>query len=74
MFFDQMRSSQPAVIGMTYLFMSDLPKALVESFGQYYNQPGSDKFKAFLATLGLFDGSGNPKPAWEVFERNTKAH
>jgi hypothetical protein len=72
MFFDQLRGSQPAVIGMTYLFMSDLPKALVESFGEYYNQPGSDKFKAFLATLGLFDGAGNPKPGWEVFERNAK--
>jgi hypothetical protein len=72
-FFDQVRSSQPAVIGMTYLFMSDLPKTLVESFGEYYKQPGSDKFKAFLATLGLFDGAGNPKPAWEVFERNAKA-
>ncbi len=72
MFFDQLRVSQPAVVGMTYLFMSDLPKALVDSFGQYYNQPGSDKFKAFLATLGLFDGAGNAKPAWEVFERNAK--
>ncbi len=72
-FFDQMRSSQPVVIGMTYLFMSDFSKQLVDSFGEYYKQPGSDKFKAFLATLGLFDGAGNPKPGWEVFERNAKA-
>jgi hypothetical protein len=71
-FFDQMRISQPAVVGMTYLFMSDLPKALVDTFGQYYKLPGSDKFKAFLATLGLFDGAGNAKPAWAVFERNAK--
>jgi hypothetical protein len=57
---------------MTYLFMSDLPNALVQSFGEYYKQPGSDKFKAFLATLGLFDGAGNPKLGWEVFERNAR--
>ncbi len=72
-FFDQMRSSQPAVIGMTYLFMTDFSKALVDSFGEYYNQPGNEKFKAFLMTLGLFDGAGNPKPAWEVFGRNASA-
>jgi Glycosyl hydrolase family 53 len=72
-FFDQLRNSQPAVIGMTYLFMSDLPKSVVEGFGQYYNQPGSEKFLAFLATLGLFDRAGNPKPAWEVFERNASS-
>lgn len=74
MFFDQLKKSQPEVIGMTYLFMSDLPKALVDVFGEYYKLPGSDKFKAFLATLGLFDGMGNPKPAWNVFERNLKAN
>jgi hypothetical protein len=73
MFFDQLRKSQPQAIGMTYLFMSDLPKSLVDSFGDYYNQPGSDKFKAFLATLGLFDGAAKPKPGWSVFERNAKA-
>lgn len=72
-FFDQMRLSQPAVIGMTYLFMSDFSQAVVDSFGQYYNEPGNDKFKAFLATLGLFDRAANPKPGWEVFERNAKA-
>ena len=30
--------------------------------------PNSDKFKAFLASLGYFDREGHPRPGWAVFE------
>jgi hypothetical protein len=71
-FFDTLRAHPSNVIGMTYLFMSDFSQALVDSFGKYYDQPDNTKFKAFLATLGLFDREANPKPAWNVFVQNAQ--
>ena len=58
--------------GATVLFMSDLPKAMVEFFGGYYGSQNA-AFKAYLETLGLRERSGKPKPAWDVFRREALA-
>ncbi len=57
------------VLAANILWMSDLPQSVVDHFGKYYGLPNNDKFKAFLATLGLFDRDGQPKAAWAVFQR-----
>jgi hypothetical protein len=67
--FRVLKKSEDRVIAANILWMSDIPDSLVEQFGQYYQLPGSENFKAFLATLGLFDKTGRAKAAWSVFER-----
>jgi hypothetical protein len=47
--------------------MSDLPDNVTQQLSEYYKLPGADRFKAFLATMGLHDTLGRPKPAWQVY-------
>ena len=56
-------------IGAHFVWMSDIPLAMADKFGEYYKLPNSDRFKAFLASLGYFDRQGRPKQAWTVFEQ-----
>lgn len=60
-------------IAAHFVWMSDIPLSLVNMFGEYYKLPNSDKFKAFLASLGYFNRDGRPKQAWSVFEREAGA-
>jgi hypothetical protein len=60
-------------IAAHFVWMSDIPLSMVEMFGSYYKLPNSDKFKAFLASLGYFDRAGKAKQAWGVFEREAGA-
>jgi len=60
-------------IAAHFVWMSDIPLSLVDMFGSYYKLPNSDRFKAFLASLGYFDREGRPKQAWAVFERDAAA-
>jgi hypothetical protein len=61
------------VLAARVLFMSDLPKQVVDDLARYYKAPNSANFKAYIQTLGLIDGTGRPKPAWAVFEREATA-
>src|SRR5262249_17283713 len=70
--FDALRRHRDRIVGATFLFMSDLPRAMVEFFGLYYGSQ-SGNFKAYLETLGLHDRNGKPKPAWSVFQREALA-
>jgi hypothetical protein len=70
--FDALRRQRGRVIGATFLFMSDLPKALVDFFGGYYGSNNAN-FKAYLQTLGLHERNGTPKPAWNVLAREAQA-
>ena len=70
--FDALRRHRTRLVGATFLFMSDLPKALVDMLGGYYGSQNK-AFKAYLETLGLRDGKGNPKPAWDVYRREALA-
>lgn len=70
---NEVAARRKQIVSMNYLFMSDLPKALVDTLAAYYQLPNSGNFKAYLETLGLFDRQGKPKPAWEVFRRQAAA-
>jgi hypothetical protein len=67
-----LREFRSRVIAAHFVWMSDIPQSLVDQFGEYYKLPGSDRFKAFLGTLGYFDREGKPKMAWKVFEREAR--
>lgn len=56
------------VLGMTYLFQSDPPQWLVNTFVAAY-QFDTENFRAFLSTLGLRDDRDRPKPGWDEFVR-----
>jgi hypothetical protein len=71
--FDALRTYGDRTIGARILFMSDLPKNVVDDIARYYKAPNSANFKAYIETLGLFDAQGRPKLAWRVFEREGKA-
>lgn len=70
--FDGLRRRRGRILGATFLFMSDLPTAMVEFFGTYYGS-NSANFKAYLQTLGLLERNGTPKPAWEIVGREAQA-
>jgi hypothetical protein len=71
--FDVLRRYRGSVFAATFNWMSDLPQSVVEQLGQYYHMPNSDRFKAFLGSLGLFDRNGRPKPGWQEFQRQAKS-
>lgn len=52
--------------------LHDFGDALVDSFLKYYRLPNA-RFRAYLATLGLKQADGTPRPAWARFEARTRA-
>ena len=48
--------------------MVDLQEWMVYDFAKYYDLKGQVNFKAYFATLGLFDRTGRSKSAWEVLK------
>jgi len=71
--FNLMRERRDRIVGATFLFMSDLPRSVVDTLGAYYRLPNSENFKAYLETLGALQRDGTPKPAWEIFRREATA-
>jgi hypothetical protein len=59
------------VLGVTYLFQSDLPQWLVNDLVRAY-QFDTANFRAFLTTLGLRDDRDRPKLAWNEFVRQAQ--
>lgn len=57
------------VLGATVLFQADLPNWLVDDIARQYGAANSDRFKAFIQTLGVRDEKDVAKPAWEEFTR-----
>jgi hypothetical protein len=67
--FEAIRAAGPTrVYGATYLFQSDLPDWVVSAIVQAYGN-NSDRFRAYLTTLGLRDEKDNPRPGWDEFVR-----
>lgn len=66
---DTLAKHRAQTIGAHFVWMSDIPLSLVDHFGDYYKLPNSERFKAFLASLGYFDREGRPKQAWAIFKR-----
>ena len=70
--FDTIRAAgSTRVLGATYLFQADLPQWLVSDISRAYGT-SSDRFQAFVATLGLRDDRDRAKPAWDEFVRQAK--
>ena len=67
--FASLRRHRDQIIGANFVWMSDLPESVVNDLGSYYKLSNSDKFKAFLGSLGYWDRSGRPKKAWQTFQR-----
>jgi hypothetical protein len=67
--FGQLRDHSSNFIGANFLFMSDFSDSVVDGLVRYYHLPGADRFRAFLQTLGMFDGEGKPKMSWMVFQQ-----
>ncbi len=69
--FKTLRKNQTRIAGVTYLWMNDLPQSLVDFFGEYYKLP-DNRFKEFLASLGIFTKEGTPKLAWAAFKEEAR--
>ncbi len=67
--FRALREDSNDFIGANFLFMSDFSDSVVDGLVRYYHAPGADRFRAFLQTLGMFDGQGTPKKSWAVFQQ-----
>jgi hypothetical protein len=67
--FNALRTHSDKFIGANFLFMSDFSDAVVDDLVKYYSASGAERFRAFLQTLGMFDGQGRPKKSWEVFQQ-----
>ncbi len=65
--FHLLRQHRDRIFAAHFVWMSDLPNSVVESFTKYYKMGNSENFKAYLASLGYFDKQGKPKKAWQVF-------
>jgi hypothetical protein len=66
-FLDTLAGHKSEVIGASFLFMSDFSDSVTRDLATSYHLQNADRFGAFLQTLGLFDGNGNPKKSWAVF-------
>jgi len=71
--FEMLRQNRGRVFAATFNWMSDLPQPVVDQFGQYYRMANSDRFKAYIGSLGMFDRNGRPKAAWSQFQHEAKS-
>ena len=70
--FREMRANSDFVEAGCFWLMADLKDEFVRDLGSFYGINNSDTFKSFLQTLGMHDGRGKPKKAWDVFTRELK--
>jgi hypothetical protein len=69
--FDQLKKDQGANFeAANVMIFADLSDKDAQGFASFYKLGGDQTFKAALQTIGLFDGRGRPKKAWDVFRQN----
>jgi hypothetical protein len=66
--FGEMRKDPRTFVAGSVFLMADLRDKFARNLASYYGINGHEPFRAFLQTLGLFDGSGRPKKSWSVFQ------
>jgi len=71
--FEMLRQNRGRVCAATFTWMSDLPQPVVDQLGQYYRMANSDRFKAYIGSLGMFDRNGRPKAVWAQFQHEAKS-
>jgi hypothetical protein len=70
--FEALRRMGGSVAVANFLFLNELPAAIVHALSQYYGPEGDPRFIAYLGTLGLHDQSGAPKTAWAEFSAGAR--
>jgi len=71
--FRVLRANADFVQAGCFWLLADLKEDFVNTLARYYGMSNSAVFKSFLQTLGMFDGGGQPKKAWLVYEREMRA-
>jgi hypothetical protein len=67
---DQLGSRVPLV---NYFMMYDFPEAFAKEQVSYYGVAhNTEPLVKFMASLGLHEADGTPRPSWSVFERRGK--
>lgn len=66
--FGEMRKDPQTFAAGSVFLMADLRDKFARDLARYYGINGHEPFRAFLQTLGLFDGDGRPKKSWSVFQ------
>lgn len=70
--FKVLRANGDFVQAACFWLLADLQEDFVNKLAGYYGMPNSAVFKSFLQTLGMFDGIGQAKKAWSVYEREVR--
>jgi hypothetical protein len=69
--FDQLRRDKGANFeAVNVMMLADLSDKDAQNFATAFNLSRDQTFKSALQTIGLFDGRGKPKKAWDVFRQN----
>ncbi|HYR42805.1 MAG TPA: hypothetical protein VER98_07275 [Terriglobia bacterium] len=70
--FKALRANNDFVAAASFFLLADLRDQTARDLTQYYGITNAPTFRAFLQTLGMFDGHGKAKKSWAVFERELK--
>jgi hypothetical protein len=71
--FQELQFSSNSFDAVNFMTLGDLSDQFVGTVAGYYGLV-TPEFKSALQTLGLFDGAGQPKPAWSVVACNVGVH
>ena len=69
--FEQFRLDPHTFEAANFMVLADLSDKDATSFANFYGLDLAE-FKSLLQTLGMFDGLGAPKPAWDVMVKNLR--
>jgi hypothetical protein len=67
--FQEFARDPGAFDAVNFMNLADLSDADAHQYTKFYGLPGHESFRGMLQTLGLFDATGRPKKAWEVFRQ-----
>jgi hypothetical protein len=68
--FDAVEKHASAIVGFCFFILHDFGDKLTDELLSYYRLPDPG-FRAYLATLGLKEADGKPRPAYGRFEART---
>jgi hypothetical protein len=70
--FRELRANGDMIEAGCFWLLADLKDDFVRDLTRFYGITNSNTFRSFLQTLGMFDGQGRPKPAWEVYQQEVR--
>jgi hypothetical protein len=69
--FRELRANNDMVEAACFWLLADLKEEFVRELTRFYGV-NAGTFQSFLKTLGMFDGQGRPKPAWQVYQNEIR--